>query len=91
MQPVAHARLIAVALTDRERAILDFEATWWLSDVPKDVAIADRFDLDAVEYEDVLAELVTRADAAEHDPLVVARVRRWRERQRRGRREGAHA
>jgi hypothetical protein len=80
-----------VTLTDRERAILDFEARWWQSDVPKDVAVAERFALDPDEYDEVLADLVTRPEAAEHDRLLVARLQRWRERQRRGRREGAHA
>jgi Protein of unknown function (DUF3263) len=79
------------SLTDQERAILDFEASWWQLDVPKDVAVAERFGLDPDAYDDALIELADRPEAAEHDRLLIARLQRWRDRQRRSRREGAHA
>src|SRR5213079_2262809 len=42
------------ALSDRDRAILDFERSWWTEPGPKDIAIRDRFDLSAARYREVL-------------------------------------
>jgi hypothetical protein len=37
-------RVSGMALSDRDRAILDFERSWWLEPGPKEVAIKARFD-----------------------------------------------
>jgi hypothetical protein len=77
-----------MALSERDRAILDFERTWWTEAGPKEPAIRDRFDLSATRYYQVLNELLESPEALEYDPLVVRRLRRLRDRRRRARFEG---
>jgi hypothetical protein len=80
-----------MALSDRDRAILDFERSWWTEPGPKEVAIRDRFDLSAARYYQVLSGLLESQEAAAYDPLVVRRLRRLRDRRRRARFEGRTA
>lgn len=75
-------------LTDRDRAILDFERSWWSEPGPKEVAIRDRFELSATRYYQILGELLESPEALDYDPLVVRRLRRLRDRRRRARFEG---
>lgn len=77
-----------MALTDRDRAILDFERSWWTEAGPKDTAIRGHFELSGTRYYQLLAELLDDAEALEHDPLLVRRLRRARDRRRRARVEG---
>ena len=77
-----------MALTDRDRAILDFERTWWTEPGPKDAAIRERFELSGTRYYQLLTELLDDPAALEYDPLLVRRLRRVRERRRRARVEG---
>ena len=77
-----------MALTDRDRAILDFERSWWTEAGPKDTAIRERFELSGTRYYQLLNELLDDPDAYEHDPLLVRRLRRQRDRRRRARIEG---
>ncbi len=77
-----------MALTDRDRAILDFERSWWTEAGPKDTAIRERFELSGTRYYQLLTELLDDPDALDHDPLLVRRLRRVRERRRRARIEG---
>ena len=58
-----------MALTERDKAILDFERTWWTEAGPKDTAIRERFELSGTRYYQLLTELVDDADALEYDPL----------------------
>jgi hypothetical protein len=78
-------------LTERDRAILDFERTWWTDGGAKEPAIRARFELSATRYYQLLAELVGSPDALAYDPLVVRRLRRVRDRRRRARVEGHRA
>jgi len=78
-----------VDLTDRERAILDFESNWWTEPGPKESAIVDRFELSSERYYRILSELLESPEAEAYDPLVVKRLRRMRERRRRARIEAA--
>jgi hypothetical protein len=80
-----------MALSDRDRAILDFERIWWSEPGPKDAAIRSRFDLSARRYYQVLAELLESTEAINYDPLVVRRLRRLRDIRRRARVEGRPA
>jgi|EndMetStandDraft_2_1072991.scaffolds.fasta_scaffold164604_2 uncharacterized protein DUF3263 len=75
-------------LGERERAILDFERTWWTEAGAKEPAIRERFGLSATRYYQLLAELIDTDAALAYDPLVVRRLRRTRERRRRARFEG---
>ena len=83
--------LTAMPLTDRDRAILDFERGWWSEPGPKELAIRERFDLSSTRYYEILNELLDIPDALDYDPLVVRRLRRLRERRRRARYEGRSA
>jgi len=82
------ASLDPMALTDRDRAILDFERSWWTEAGPKDTAIRERFELSGTRYYQLLAELIDDPEALEHDPLLIRRLRRVRDRRRRARVEG---
>src|SRR3989442_10607314 len=84
-------RLPEVALSERDKAILDFERSWWAEPGPKELAIRQRFDLSATRYYQVLGALLESPDAVEYDPLVVRRLRRLRDRRRRARYEGRSA
>jgi hypothetical protein len=78
-------------LTDRDRAILDFERTWWSEPGPKAAAIQARFGLSAARYYQLLGALVGTAEAEAYDPLVVRRLRKLRSKRRRARIEGGPA
>ena len=84
-------RLIGMVLTDRDKAILDFERSWWTESGPKEVAIRERFDLSPTRYYQILNELLEMPEAYECNPLVVRRLRRLRDRRRRARHEGYQA
>jgi len=62
-------------LTTEERAVLDFEGSWWLEPGPKDQAIEFSLGLTAADYYDALLTLIERPEAMQHAPLTVRRVR----------------
>jgi hypothetical protein len=66
------------ALSDDERALLEFEKQWWRHAGAKEQAIRDRFDLSATRYYQLLNELLDRPAALAHDPALVKRLRRLR-------------
>lgn len=74
-------------LTERDKAILEFERSWWTLGGPKEALILERFELSATRYYQIVNELLDSDDAYDHDPLVVRRLRRQRERRRRARSE----
>ena len=76
-----------MALTDRDRKILDLERAWWTEAEPKDAQIRERFELSTTRYLQLLAELLDDEEALSYDPLVVRRLRRQRDRRRRARLE----
>jgi hypothetical protein len=88
---VSKGRLPEMALSERDKAILDFERSWWAEPGPKELAIRQRFDLSATRYYQVLGALLESPDAVDYDPLVVRRLRRLRDRRRRARYEGRSA
>ena len=75
-------------LTEQEQAILTFEGHWWTLPGEKDALVQEHFGLTPDRYAIVLADLLDRPDALEHDPLVVRRLRRLRDRTRRARTDG---
>ncbi len=77
-----------MALTDRDRAILDFERGWWLLPASKGSAIRERLALSPTRYYQLLNVLLDDPAAAAYDPLVVHRLRRARLRRRRAHAEG---
>ena len=80
-------------LTDRDRAILDFERTWWTEPGPtggraEGAAIQARIGLSPARYYQLLGELIGSPDAEAYDPLVVRRLRKLQSNRRRARIEG---
>ncbi len=75
-------------LTERDKAILDFERSWWSEPGPKETAIRERFELSGTRYYAILNELLDDPASLDYDPLVVRRLRRLRDRRRKQRFEG---
>lgn len=67
-------------LSARERAVLDFERTWWrdAAEERKSLAIRRRLGLSASRYYQVLDDLCDSDAAIAYDPLLVRRLRRRR-------------
>ena len=84
-------RLGRMGLSERQRAILEFEGSWWTQPGSKEAAIKARFGLSASRYRSILAELIDSTDAELLDPLLVRRLRRDRDERRRVRYEGRPA
>ena len=78
-------------LTERDKAIINFERTWWAEPGTKETAIRDRFELSGTRYYEILSELLDSPEAMEADPLVIRRLRRERDRRRRQRYEARPA
>jgi hypothetical protein len=78
-------------LSDRDRAVLEFERSWWTQPGSKEMAIKTRLGLSPARYRQVLAQLVDSEEADAYDPLVIRRLRRRREALRRARYEGGSA
>jgi len=75
-------------LGESERAVLDFERSWWLYPGPKDRSVGEYLGMSATRYYQVLRRLLDNAEAERYDPLTIHRLRRVRERARRKRVEG---
>ncbi len=72
-----------MALSKRDKQILDFERTWWQQELSKEAAIKEHFELSTTRYYQLLNELLEDADAMKYDPLVVRRLRKMRDNRRR--------
>ena len=66
-------------LTDRDRAILAFEAEWGRHIGAKEEAIREELDLSPARYYQLLGRLIDTQDAQAHDPMLVHRLRRRRD------------
>ena len=73
------------SLSDRDRAILEFERQWWKYAGAKEQAIRDLFDMSATRYYQVLNSLLDNPAALEADPMLVKRLRRMRATRQRAR------
>ncbi|WP_420175926.1 DUF3263 domain-containing protein [Luteococcus sp. OSA5] len=68
-------------LSSLEMAMLDFEAARPVTArAVGEQEIRDRFDMSLPRYHQVLNRLIDRPEALRHDPLLVKRLRRLRER-----------
>src|SRR5256885_10616969 len=65
-------------LSERDRAILAFEAQWWKYAGAKEQAIRELFDMSATRYYQVLNAIIDKPAALAVDPLLVKRLRRLR-------------
>jgi Protein of unknown function (DUF3263) len=77
-----------MALSERERDVLDLERDWWCTSSSKRVAIRDRLNCSPATYYALLRRVVATEEAFAYDPLVVQRVRRRQEQERRARLAG---
>ena len=73
-------------LAERDRVILEFEATWWRYPEPKDRAIREYLGISATRYYEVLRRLLDDPAAESVDPLTVRRLRKVRDRAKKPRR-----
>lgn len=71
-----------MALTDRDREILDFERRRWKYAGVKEQVIRDTFDLSSTRYYYALNALLDDPEALAYDPALVRRLRRIRARRR---------
>jgi Protein of unknown function (DUF3263) len=77
-----------MALTEEDRQILDFEASWWNLDGPKAASIRTRLGLAPGLYYRRLRSLIESDEAKAYAPMVVRRLRRRRAERRKERFEG---
>jgi len=68
-----------VPLTDRDRALLDFESRWTAHDAAKEEAIRAELALAPARYYQLLGRAIDQPDAAAHDAMLVHRLRRLRD------------
>ncbi len=66
-------------LGERDRAVLDFEGSWWLYPGPKDRAVGDYLGMSSTRYYQVLRHLLDLPEAERYAPLTIRRLRRLRE------------
>ncbi len=73
-------RTLSLMLVERDRVVLEFEATWWQYPEPKDRAIREYLGISATRYYQVLRRLLDDPAAESVDPLTVRRLRKVRDR-----------
>jgi hypothetical protein len=78
-------------LSASQRAVIDFERTWWTLPGPKEHDIRDVLAMSPSAYYRALAALGDDPDAMAYDPLVMRRLQRTREQRRRSRFSGQSA
>lgn len=70
------------ALTDRERAILEFEKHWWRFEGAKQQAIRDEFHVSPTRYYQILNGLLDNPEALSREPVLVRRLQTRRQSRR---------
>lgn len=65
-------------LSERDRAVLDFEGSWWLYPGPKDRAITEYLGVSSTRYYQALRRLMEDEHALTYAPLAIRRLRRMR-------------
>jgi hypothetical protein len=68
-----------MALSDRDRALLAFEAEWRRHAGAKEEAIRAEFSMPPARYYQLLGRVIDSDAALRHDPLLVRRLRRLRD------------
>lgn len=66
-------------LSDRDRALLSFEAEWRRHGGAKEEAIRAELGMPPARYYQLLGRLIDTAEALEEEPMLVRRLRRLRE------------
>ncbi len=68
-----------VPLSDRDRALLDFESRWRVHGGAKEEAIRSELEMAPARYYQLLGRLIDSGDALAADPLLIGRLRRMRD------------
>jgi hypothetical protein len=76
------------ALSELDMRILAFERSWWRVAGAKEREILEVLGLPVTRYYQLLNDLIDRPEAAQFDPVLVARLRRQRSRRSRMRSSG---
>lgn len=71
-----------VTLSDRDRAVLDFESRWEGHGAAKEEAIRRELALTPARYYQLLERVIDAPDAVRHDAMLVHRLRRVRDARR---------
>ena len=71
-----------MALSDRDRAILDCAVAPYAFDGVREQDIRDRFDMSATRFWQIVGALLENPDALEYAPALVNRLRRVRDQRR---------
>jgi hypothetical protein len=79
--------VVAGALTDPQRAILDFERAWWKQGGAKEQAIRETFGMTPTRYYQTLNGVLALPGAVQYDAVLVHRLLRVRAEATRGRRQ----
>jgi hypothetical protein len=66
--------LACIMLSKRDKAVLDFERSWWLVPGPKDRAVQEHLGMSAGRYYQILRDLLDDSEAMTYDPLTVRRL-----------------
>jgi len=72
-------------LSELDLRILAFEQSWWRFPDAKERAILEVLGMPVTRYYQLLNALIDRPEAAQFDPVLVARLRRQRSRRNRTR------
>lgn len=67
-----------MTLTDHQRAMLDFESSWWRQRGSKEDAITAKFGVSPVRYYQLLNRALDDPGAVAYAPTTVTRLRRLR-------------
>jgi hypothetical protein len=70
-------------LSELDMRILAFERSWWRFPGAKEKEILEVLGMPVTRYYQLLNALIDRPEAAEFDPVLVARLRQQRSRRRR--------
>jgi hypothetical protein len=79
------AAIVDAALTEPQRAMLDFERQWWRQPGAKEQAIRDTFGLTPTRYYQALNGVLDLPAALKYDAALVHRLQRVRTEATRGR------
>lgn len=72
-------------LSERDRAILDFEREWWQHPGAKEDAIRQSFELSPARFYQILGQLIDSEEALAYDPMLIKRLQRVRDERRHSR------
>jgi hypothetical protein len=83
---IMDAAIVDAALTEPQRAMLEFERQWWQRGGAKEQAIRDTFGMTPIRYYQALNGVLGLPAAMRYDAMLVSRLLRIRGQAARGRR-----